>query len=60
MAPTETANRTIDVAYQHTVRRRNRIMLLVLSSFVLVVTAYSSLHIRGEIEISAPRGAAKP
>lgn len=35
-------------------------MLLALSSFVLIVTAYSALHIRGEIEMSAPTGAAKP
>lgn len=60
MVPTEAANRAVDGAYQRTVRRRNWIMLLALSSFVLIVTAYSALHIRGEIEMSAPTGAAKP
>jgi cell division protein FtsB len=60
MVPTEASNRTTDAARQHRVRRRNRITLLILSSFVLVVTAYSALHIRGEIEMSTPTGAAKP
>ncbi|WP_150130143.1 hypothetical protein [Sinorhizobium sp. RAC02] len=60
MVPTEAANQAVDVVHQRTIRRRNWIMLLVLSGFVLTVTAYSGLHIRSEIDMSAPTGAAKP
>lgn len=35
-------------------QRKNWIMLLVLVGFVVSVTAYSALHIRSEMNMSAP------